>query len=159
VEEPLSRIPFSRAEEQTIFSMARWMRFMAVVGIVVGFLLLGVLVLGVGLLSAVRGLSESAPQLAGLLKPLDEAGPWLYFLLAVVLLAAVAALWQSFALYHAGDQFDLVARTDDADLDHLARGMDNLRTYFKVQVLVVLVTAVVALATALVLVAVTRPVP
>jgi hypothetical protein len=135
------------------------MRFMAVVGIVGGFLLLGVLVLGIGLLSAARGLGESAPQLAGLLKALDEAGPWLYFLLAVVLLAAVAALWQSFALYHAGDHFDLVARTDDADLDYLARGMDNLRTYFKVQVLVVLVTAVVALATALVLVAVTRPVP
>jgi hypothetical protein len=49
-------------------------------------------VLGVGLLSAARGLGEVSPKLAGLQHVTDEAGSWLYLLLAVFLLAAVAAL-------------------------------------------------------------------
>jgi hypothetical protein len=159
VQEKLAHIPFTPEEEQTITSMARWMRFMAVVGIAAGILMLFVVVLGVGLFSALQGLGESSPQWAGVQKVLDQAGAWVYFVLAAFLLAAGAALWQNVALYHASDSFDLVARTDVADLDYLAHGLDRLRTFFKIQVLVVLVTVVAALATALALLAVTRPIP
>jgi hypothetical protein len=156
--ENLARIPFTRDEEQTISSMARWMRFMAIVGIVGGSLMLFLVVLGVGLFSATRGLSQSSPKWGDLDRFFNEAGPWLYFLLAVFLVAAVCALWQNFALYHAGDYFNLVARTDVADLDYLTRGLDKLRTFFKIQVLLVLITVVLAFGTALVLLAVTHPV-
>lgn len=155
MEEKLARIPFSREEEQTIQSMARWMRFMAVVGIVVGFLMLFILVLGVGLFSAAQGLGESSPETAKLRQVMAEAGPILYFLLAVVLLAVVASLWQDFMLYYASDSFDLVARTDTADLDYLTRGMDQLRVFFKIQVMLMLITAAVAVGGALTVVALT----
>jgi hypothetical protein len=156
VEEKLSRIPFTPEEEHTISSMARWMRFMAVVGIVAGILLLVVLVVGVGLFAAAQELGESSSKWAELKGLFEKAGPLLYFLLGVFLLAAIAALWQNFALYHAGEDFDLVARTDVADLDHLARGLDKLRLFFKIHVLVVVVTVVVAFGTALAMLAVLR---
>jgi hypothetical protein len=143
-------------EEQTISSMARWMRFMAVVGIVVAILLLFVAVLGIGMLSVMQGLSGSSPRWSQTHKFFTDAGPWLYLLLAVFLLAAIISLWQNFALYHASDYFNLVARTDVADLDYLARGLDKLRTFFKIQVLTILVTVVVAIGTALVFVLLTR---
>jgi hypothetical protein len=155
VEERLARIPFAPQDEETIASMARWMRFMAVVGIIAGILLAFTVVVGIGLVSAGQSLGES-PQWADLRRVLNEAGQWLYGLLAVGLLAAAVTLWQNFALYHAGDDFNLVARTDVADLDYLARGLDKLRTYFKIQVLVVVVTVAVAVGTALAVLAVTR---
>lgn len=153
--ENLARIPFTREEEQTIGSMARWMRFMAVVGIVGGILILFFAVLGVGLLATAHALGDS-PRWADVRAFTTDAGPWVYGMLAVFLLAAGVTLWQNFALYHAGDYFDLVARTDTADLDYLARGLDRLRQYFKIQVLVVVVTVAVAFGTAMALVAVTR---
>jgi hypothetical protein len=154
--ENLSRIPFSRAEEQTIGSMARWMRFMAVVGIVGAFLLLFFAVLGLGLLAVAQGLGEDSPKWAERMRSVNEVGPMLYALLAVFLLAALVSLWQNFALYRAGDHFHAVAATDVADLDYLARGLDKLRIYFKVQVLVVIVTVGVAFGAALTLVALAR---
>jgi hypothetical protein len=156
VEEKLSRIPFTREDEQTVISMARWMRFMAVVGIVGGILMLVCLVLGVGLFAAAQELAQSSPKWAELKGLFEQAGPLLYLMLAVFLLMAIAALWQNFALYHAGDYFNLVARTDVADLDYLARGLDKLRLFFKIQVLVVIVTVAVAFGTALALPAVIR---
>jgi hypothetical protein len=156
VEEKLARIPFTRDDEQTISSMARWMRFMAVVGIVAGSLMLFFVVLGVGLFSATQALGQSSPKWADLERFFNEVGPWLYFVLAVFLLAAICALWQNFALYHAGDYFNLVARTDIADLDYLTHGLDKLRTFFKVQVMFMLITVVVAFGAALLLMAVTH---
>ena len=156
MEENLSRIPFTREEEETISSMARWMRFMAVVGIVSGFLILFVLVLGAGLIAAGQELGESSSKWADLKKLIDETGLLLYCILAIFLLMVIAALWQNFALYHAGDYFNLVARTDVADLDYLARGLDKLRIFFKIQVVVVLVTVAVAFGTGLAMLAVIR---
>jgi hypothetical protein len=159
VEDNLARIPFAPQEEETIASMARWMRFMAVIGIIGGILMAFAVVVGIGLVSAGQGLGEASPKWADVQRTLDQAGPWLYGLLAVGLLAAAVSLWQNFALYHAGDNFQLVARTDVADLDYLARGLDKLRTYFKIQVLVVVVTVAVAVGTALAVLAVTRQAP
>jgi hypothetical protein len=148
VEEQLSRVPFTREEEQTISSMARWMRFMAVVGIVGGILMLFFLVLGVGLLAAVQDLGQSSSKWAEVKQLVEQSGPIFYLMVAVFLLAAIITLWQNFALYHAGDFFNLVARTDVADVDYLAQGLDKLRIFFKIQVLVVIVTVAVAFGTA-----------
>jgi hypothetical protein len=154
VDEQLSRIPFSRADEQTINSMARWMRFMAVVGLIGGFLILFLVVLGIGLFAAFQGMGEASPKLGGLNQFLEQAGEWLYFLLGVFLLVAIVTLWQNFALYHAGDHFHQVASTDVADVDNLAHGLDSLRTYFKIQVLVVLIAVIAAFVAALAMLAV-----
>jgi hypothetical protein len=75
-------------------------------------------------------------------------------LLGVFLLAAVATLWQNFALYHAGDSFHLMADTDVADVDYLTRGIDKLRTFFKIQVLIVVISVAVAFGVGLVLLAI-----
>src|SRR5688500_6089022 len=152
----MARIPFSPDEEQTIASTARWMRFMAVVGIVAGTLMLFVLVLGVGILTAARGLGDASPQWAKARAFFDEAGPIVYLMAAVFFLAAAVTLWQNFALYRAGDYFDQVARTDTDDLDYLARGLDHLRQVFKIQVMVVVVTIAVAFGTAAATLALTR---
>jgi hypothetical protein len=159
VPENLSRIPFTREEEETILSMTRWMRFMAVVGIVSGFLILFFLVLGIGVFSAAGGLRGSLPHQAELQRFLDQMGPWVYLMLGAFLVAALAVLWQNFALFHASDSFTLMARTDVADLDYLSRGLDQLRTFFKIQVLIVLVTVLTAFGTALALVAAWRTAP
>lgn len=145
MDENPKRIPFTQEEEHTIDSMAGWMRFMAVVGIVGAILMLFVAVLGIGLLSTARAMGEPTPKWAERQKVLAEIGPFLYPLLAAFLLAAVVALWQNFALHRAGEDFSQMARTDEADLDYLGEGLDKLRTYFKIQVLVALVVAAVAI--------------
>ena len=155
-ETTMSRIPFSRDEEQTIAGMARWMRFMAVVGIVAGSLMLFVLVLGVGILSAARYLGDTSPQWAKARTFFDDAGPVVYLMGAVFALTAAVTLCQNFALYRAGDYFHLVARTDTDDLDYLARGLDRLRLVFKLQVLAVVVTIAVAFGTVAATLALTR---
>lgn len=123
---------------------------MAVVGIVGGFLLAFFAVLGIGLVSAASWGREASPQV------IQDFGPLLYLMLAIFLLAGAAALWQNFALYHAGDSFQAVAETDVADVDHLADGLDRLRLFFKIQVLVAVVTVVVAFVAGLALVALTE---
>lgn len=152
----VARIPFARQDEQTIASMARWMRFVAVVGIVGSILMLILLLLGAGLVAAGSELGQTSPKWVELRRFFEETGTLLYFLLAVILLAAVASLWQNFALYYAGDYFERVATTDVADLDYLQHGLDKLRVYFKVQVLVMIVTVAVAVGTALAVVAALR---
>ena len=112
----LARIPFSPQEEETIASMARWMRFMAVIGLIGGILMAFAVLVGIGVVSAGQGLAEASPQWAEVRRTLDRAGPWLYGLLAVGLLAAAVSVWQNFVLYHSGDYFQLVARTDVADV-------------------------------------------
>lgn len=155
--ENLARVPFIREDEETIISMARWMRFIAVIGIVAGILMLIALVIAAGLLAAVHNLGDN-PQWAKPREAVMELGTLIYFLMAVFLVAAIATLWQNFALYHAGDYFALVARTDDADVDNLAYGLDRLRVYFKIQVMVMVITVAVAFGTALVVAAaVARP--
>jgi hypothetical protein len=156
VEEKLPRIPFTRAEEETIGSMARWMRFMAMVGIVGGILMLFFAVLGAGVVAALHQLGQSSPKWVTVNRLFEDAGSWLYIMFAAFLLAAIVALWQSFALYHAGDYFNLVARTDVADLDYLAAGLDKLRTYFKIQVMIVIIAVAVAFGTALAMLTVIR---
>jgi hypothetical protein len=145
--EPLSRIPLSKEEEHTVGSMARWMRFIAVVGICGALFMLLVIVIAAGVYSSVHEMTTLAPdsRWARAHVALMSAGSLPYLAAVVFLLAAAVALWQNMTLYHAGDDFHLVASTDTADLDYLARGLDRLRLFFKIQVLTVAVALSVAL--------------
>ena len=156
MDEPISRVPFSVAEEHTIASMARWMRFMAVVGIVGAILMLLVLVVAVGLFSGLQHFDQTSPGIGPLQRAIEDAGGWIYLVGAVFFAAVAVTLWQNFTLYHAGDDFHLVAATDTADVDYLARGLDRLRTFFKVQVLMVLITIALAFGIAIVVFALWR---
>ena len=156
--EPLSRLPLSLEEEHTVGSMARWMRFMAIVGICGALVMLLVVVLAIGTYSSLHGLASpsSDPRWAKIQSFIDSSWPLPYVLACAFLLAATVALWQNMILYHAGDDFHLVASTDTADLDYLARGLDRLRTFFKIQVLTVVVAVSVAFVTGVVFVSMFR---
>jgi hypothetical protein len=154
VPEPLSRVPLSLEEEHTVGSMARWMRFMAVVGICGGFVMLFVIVLTTGVYSSLHALARigptSDPRWAKIAAFMAANGAVPYVLAGVFLLVAVVTLWQNMILFHAGDDFHLMATTDTADLDYLARGLDRLRTFFKIQVLAVAAALSLTLVTGLV---------
>jgi hypothetical protein len=156
----LSRIPLSLEEEHTVGSTARWMRFMAVVGICGGFVLLFVLVLVGGVYSSfpslVRVGPTTDPRAAKIAAFIAANGAMPYVLGLVLLLAATVTLWQNMILFHAGDDFHLVATTDTADLDYLARGLDRLRLFFKIQVLAVFVALSLTFVTAFAIAAMLR---
>ena len=152
--EPLSRVPLSLEEEHTVGSMARWMRFMAVVGICGGLIMLFVLLLASGVYSSLHALVRvgpaTDPRLAKIADFIASNGAMPYLVGGVLLVTAVVILWQNMILFHAGDDFHLVATTDTADLDYLSRGLDRLRSFFKIQVLAVVVAVSLTLVTALV---------
>jgi len=152
--EPLSRVPLSLEEEHTVGSMARWMRFMAIVGICGGLVMLFFLVLGTGLYTSARVLSRigptSDPRWAKIAAFMTSSGVIPYLLVLAFLVVALVTLWQNMVLFRAGDDFHLVATTDTADLDYLAKGLDRLRLFFKIQVLAVIVALSLTLLTALV---------
>lgn len=158
--EPESRVPLSPQEEHTVGSMARWMRFMAVVGICGGFAMLFFVVLGTGLYTSLHALVRvgptSDPRWAKIAAFMASNGAMPYLLGCAFLLVAVVTLWQNMILFHAGDDFHLVATTDTADLDYLAKGLDRLRLFFKIQVLAVLAALTLTLVTGLVAAVVLR---
>lgn len=141
-EAPLSRIPFRAQDEAMIASMSRWMRFIAVYTIIVGLLLLLAALVGVSFLSLSQTLGEPPPELR---KLMAEAGALIIAVLATAVFLAAFVVWSGFALYQAGDYFGLVARTDLADQDNLAKGFDKLRMYYKINVLLALAAVVLGL--------------
>jgi uncharacterized membrane protein (UPF0182 family) len=156
--EPLSRIPLSLEEEHTVDSMARWMRFMAIVGICGALAMLLVIILAVGMYSSLHGIDAptSDPRWPKIQAAIIASGSLPYFLGLAFLVAAAVSLWQNMILFSAGDDFHLVARTDTADLDYLAHGLDRLRTFFKIQVLTVAIAVAVAFVTGVVVVGLMR---
>jgi hypothetical protein len=150
----LSRVPLSLEEEHTVGSMARWMRFMAVVGIAGGFVMLFVLVLGMGVYSSLHTLVRVGPttdsRVAKIAAFIAANGGMPYLLGFVLLVAATVIVWQNMILFHAGDDFHLMATTDTADLDYLARGLDRLRSFFKIQVLAIIAVLSLTFVSALV---------
>jgi hypothetical protein len=156
--EPLSRIPLSLEEEHTVDSMARWMRFMAIVGICGALAMLLVVILAIGMYSSLHGIDAptSDPRWSKIQAAIIASGSLPYFLGLAFLVAAAVSLWQNMILFSAGDDFHLVARTDTADLDYLAHGLDRLRTFFKIQVLTVAIAVAVAFVTGVVVVGLMR---
>lgn len=152
--EPLSRVPLSLQEEHTVGSLARWMRFMAVVGICGGFIMLFVLVMATGVYSSLHALARvgptSDPRWAKIAAFMASNGVMPYVIGCAFLLVAGVTLWQNLILFHAGDDFHLVVTTDTADLDYLARGLDRLRLFFKIQILAIVAALSLTLVTGLV---------
>jgi len=158
VSDPVSRIPLSLEEEHTVASMARWMRFMAVVGICGALVMLLVVVLAIGAYSSMHevAVSSSDPRWLKIQAFILSHGSLPYLLGGAFLVVAGVALWQNMILFHAGDDLHLVASTDAADVEYLARALDRLRTFFKIQVLTVVVGVSVAFVTAIVAVGMFR---
>ena len=132
-EPSLSRIPFRPEDEVMISSMAVWMRFIGAFTILAGILLLFGVLLLLALFSTVQhfedsGLEQFHRQLQGGGVPLAGLG-------VVVLVLSGMTIWAGMALYQAGENFTQVATTDVADQEYLARGLDKLRLFFKLEVL------------------------
>ena len=129
----LSRIPFRVRDELMIISMARWMRFIGVVqvlgGLLAGFFLL------VGLIYVGAGLGADLPALGRLGRLVSENPLTFLFLGISGLLVAVAGTMLGFVLYQAADDFERVARSDVADQDYITAGIIQLKTYFKLSIL------------------------
>jgi hypothetical protein len=53
----------------------------------------------------------------------------------VILAVSGMTIWAGGALHQAGEDFKLVASTDVADQLYVARGLDRLRLFFKLEVL------------------------
>jgi hypothetical protein len=152
-ENSLSRIPFRVRDELVILSMARWMRFIGVIKMVVG-LFLGFIVL-VGLIFVGAELSSGVG-----LSALGKAGgvisdnPVTFFALGIfALLLAGAGTVLGVVLCHAADDFECVARSDVADQDYITAGVSQLNTYFKVSILLGVAAALVGITTAMALIA------
>jgi hypothetical protein len=161
----LSRIPFRVRDEMTILSMARWMRFVGAIKVVVGLLTVFILLvatiytgaaLGAGPTPAsgspsitvtVGNRTEQVP-LDKLRRVVSENPVTFSSLAAFALILAVAGTVLGFVLYQAADDFDRVARTDVADLDYIAAGVARLNTYFKVSILLGVAAVLVAITAA-----------
>jgi hypothetical protein len=148
-EQALSRIPFLRRDELMILSMSRWMRFIAAVKIIGGFLT--VFVLLVALIFVGIGASTGRPELGKLEQFVAEnrlllGGLWIF-----AMILAVAGTVLGYVLYHAADDFDRVARSDEADQDYVANGLLRLKIYIQVSILLALAGAFVGIAAGAVL--------
>ena len=117
-EKPLERIPFSIEDELMIMSMAKWKKFVAVFHMIGG----GLLILGAVFVS-----SYVSSKLMG-----DAAAP-VAVIIGLALAIGGVLIWQGSLLYSAGEFFDLVAKTDDADQDYVAKGFGKLKMFFIVE--------------------------
>jgi hypothetical protein len=150
-EHSLSRIPFRVRDELVILSMARWMRFIGVIKVVIG-LLMGFIVL-VGLIFVGAELGSGSGLLAlGQTGRVVSENPVTFFGLGLfALLLTVASTVLGVILYHAADDFERVARTDVADQDYITAGVTQLNTYFKVSILLGVAAALVGITAAMAL--------
>jgi hypothetical protein len=121
------------------------MRFMAVVGLVGTGTILLILVAALGIYAISPEFAASSASLGRLQTFVGANSLAVYALLGAFLFAVGVGFWQNMTLYHAGDDFDVIARTDVADVDYLAHGLDKLRTFFKVQVLAIAAMMAIAL--------------
>jgi hypothetical protein len=168
----LSRIPFSVRDELMIASMARWMRFIAIISVVGGLIMAFLIVVGIIYFEAALKMEPTekpgaaAPSVtvsAGgvksqmtpdQLRHIIAANPVTFLALGGFgLILAVVGTMLGFVLYQAADDFERVARSDVADQDYITAGIAQLTTYFKVSVLLGVATALVALAAGIGLVA------
>lgn len=142
----LVRIPFRPEDELTILSMVRWMRFIAVLTIIVGFLALFAVLtttffMSFALIPVTMRLGEGAEAVVIERQYLVVAA------IAAIVMSAVN-IYLGFILYEAADNFEQMVRTDLADQAYLAQGLDSLRRYFQIFVAVAVLTFLVGAAVA-----------
>ena len=140
----LMRSPFAAADELTIISMARWMRFIAIVTIISGLLTFTAVIVGVffvGLMTV--PLTLRVGHGADLL--VVHRG---YLMLGACFALALSLvnLYIGSVLYQAADAFDRVAQTDEADQKYLAFGVERLKRYFQTFVVLAILAFLVGVA-------------
>ncbi len=161
----LSRIPFSVRDELMIASMARWMRFIAIVSVVGGLIMAFLILVGIIYFEAALKMAPtekpgaatppsvtvSAGGVKGQmttdqLRHIIAANPVTFLAVGGFgLILAVVGTMLGFVLYQAADDFDRVARSDVADQDYITAGIAQLTIYFKVSILLGVAAALVAL--------------
>jgi hypothetical protein len=152
-EHSLSRIPFRVRDELVILSMARWMRFIGVIKVVIGLLTGFIVLVGLIFVGAELGSGSGLPTLGQTGRVVSE-NPITFFALGLfALLLTVASTVLGVVLYHAADDFERVARTDVADQDYITAGVTQLNTYFKVSILLGVAAALVGITAAIALLA------
>jgi hypothetical protein len=145
----LSRIPFLRRDELMILSMARWMRFVGAVKIGASFVTTFLVL--VALIFYGAGMSTGRADFARVERVVADNRLWFSALGVFALVLSAAGIVLGYILYQAADDFEQVARTDEADVDYTASGLLRLKTYMKVSVLLVVAAALVAIAAAAVI--------
>jgi hypothetical protein len=148
-EQSLSHIPFRLRDELMILSMARWMKFIGVVKVISGMIILFVLLVGLILVGAEMGSSVPALGKAG--KLISENKVAFFALGFSTLLLAVAGTWLGFVLCQAADDFERVVRSDEADQDYILHGLIQVKTYFKLSILLGVAAALVGVTAAIAL--------
>jgi hypothetical protein len=150
-ENSLSRIPFLVRDELMILSMARWMRFIGIVKLIGGLLTGFIVLIGMILVGSVLG--TTLPAL-GKVGQLVSENLFVFFALGLfALMLTVAGTVLGFVLYRAADDFERVARSDEADQDYITAGIIQLNTYFRVSILLGVAVVLVAILAGIVLAA------
>jgi hypothetical protein len=142
-ENSLSRIPFLIRDELMILSLARWMRFIGVVKVISG-LVTGFIVL-VGLIFVGSELGTGLPALGKMGRLVAENLVVFFTLGFFALILTVVGTMLGFVLCRAADDFERVARSDEADQDYITAGIVQLNTYFKVSILLGVALVLVAI--------------
>src|SRR5262249_35357489 len=143
-EERLSHIPFRVWDELMILSMARWMKFVGLIKVAVGVMTMFVMLVGLILIAAEMG--TGLPELGKTGKLIAENRVTFFALEFFALVLAVTATALGFVLYQAAEHFEHVIRTDEADQDYMTAGLIQLKTYFKVSILLAIAAVVLGIA-------------
>jgi hypothetical protein len=142
-EQPLAHIPFRVVDEMMILSMARWMKFIGVIKVVGSLLTLFFVLVGLTIAEAAMGASLTEMGKMGRL--INENRIAFFSLGAFGVMLGLAGTWLGFVLCQAAEDFERVVRSDAADQDHITTGLIQLKTYFKVSILLGVAAALVAL--------------
>jgi hypothetical protein len=147
----LARIPFRAQDELMIESMARWMRFIGMVMIISGLLMVFLIVVFTTALVFAPPLLELQMGKVGEFVRSNRA--LLTGLAAATAVLTLVSIYAGNLLCQAADDFDKVVTTDVADQSFVAAGLDKVRLYFQVIVLAAVASVVVALVAGLAIIA------
>jgi hypothetical protein len=142
-EQPLAHIPFRMLDELMILSMARWMKFIGVIKVVVSLLTLFLVLVTLIFVGAVMGADLSGMGKAGRL--INENRIAFFSLGVFGVILGIAGTWLGFVLCQAAEDFERVVRSDEADQDYITAGLVQLKTYFKVSILLGFVVVLVGI--------------
>jgi len=119
------------------------MRFIGVIKLISG-LLTGFMVL-VGLIYVGSELSTGLPAFGKVGRLVSENQVVFFALGLFALILTVVGTILGYVLVRAADDFERVARSDEADQDYITAGIVQLNTYFKVSILLGVAVVLVAL--------------
>jgi hypothetical protein len=126
IEPSLKHIPFGPEEERMISSMSRWMNIISVVIILSGLLMTFAMFLFMMAGTVMHGVRIGHAPIPG----------WLFSAMGLGgLIMAGGSTYAGMALRRSADELGRVATTDTNDQLFLEQGLENLKIYFKTQIL------------------------